>query len=395
MPDPQVAPQANQGAMSTRRLKLAGVAALALAAVVVVAGIAARVHADQSLKTWTHDQAIPTVSLASVDGGGHADLVLPGDVQAFYNAPIHARTSGYLKRWYADIGAPVKAGQVLAEIDTPDLDQQVLQARANLATSQANQRLSAITAKRWEGLVAQDAVSRQEADEKTGDLAARNSAVNAAKADLDRLLAQQSFKRITAPFDGVVTSRNTDIGQLISVGGSADTALFTVADQHRMRIYVSVPQNYSALVHRGLTAQVSVPEYPGQDFTASVVNDAQSVGRGGAMLVELQIDNPDGRLKPGAYAQVAFKLASAATTTKAPATAILFKHDGPTVAVVGSDSHVKIRPVTIVRDLGTEVEIGAGLQPGERVIDNPPEALVDGDLVRVAGGAQGAAHARG
>jgi RND family efflux transporter MFP subunit len=392
MPDHKAVPQAP---VSTRRLKLAGVAALALAAVVVVAGVAARVHADQSLKTWTHDQAIPTVSLASVDGGGHADLVLPGDVQAFYNAPIHARTSGYLKRWYADIGARVTAGQVLAEIDTPDLDQQVLQARANLATSQANQRLSAITAKRWEGLVAQDAVSRQEADEKTGDLAARNSAVNAAKADLDRLLAQQSFKRITAPFDGVVTSRNTDIGQLISVGGSADTALFTVADQHRMRIYVSVPQNYSALVHRGLTAQVSVPEYPGQDFTASVVNDAQSVGRGGAMLVELQIDNTDGRLKPGAYAQVAFKLATAATTTKAPATAILFKHDGPTVAVVGPDSHVKIRPVTIVRDLGTEVEIGAGLQPGERVIDNPPEALVDGDLVRVAGAAQGAAHARG
>jgi multidrug efflux system membrane fusion protein len=391
MPDHQVPSQA----ISTRGLKLAGTAALVVAAVVVAGGIAARVHADQSLKTWTHDQAIPTVSLAQVSGGGHADLVLPGEVNAFYTAPIHARTSGYLKRWYADIGARVKAGQVLAEIDTPDLDQQVLQARANLATAQANQRLSAITAKRWEGLVAQDAVSRQEADEKTGDLAARTSVVNAAKADLDRLLALESFKRITAPFDGVVTARNTDIGQLISVGGSADSALFTVADQHRMRIYVSVPQNYSALVHHGLTAQLSVPEYPGQKFTASVANDAQSVGRNGAMLVELQIDNLDGRLKPGAYAQVAFKLPSATATTKAPSTAILFKHDGPTVAVVGADGHVKIRPITIARDLGTEVEIGSGLQPGEKVIDNPPEALVDGDLVRVAGGSQGAAHARG
>jgi len=392
MPDHYVSAD---GAISTRRLKLAGTAALVLAAVVVAGGIAARVHADQSLKTWTHEQAIPTVSLAQVKGGGHADLVLPGDVQAFYTAPIHARTSGYLKRWYADIGQRVKAGEVLAEIDTPDLDQQVLQVRANLATAQANQRLSAITAKRWEGLVAQDAVSRQEADEKTGDLAARNSAVNAAQADLNRLLAQQAFKRITAPFDGVVTARNTDIGQLISVGGSADNALFTVADQHRMRIYVSVPQNYSSLVHRGLSAQVEVPEYPGQTFTASVVNDAQSVGRGGAMLVELQIDNPDGRLKPGAYAQVSFKLPSAATTTKVASTALLFKHDGPTVAVVGADGHVKIRPVTIVRDLGTEVEIGAGLQSGERVIDNPPEALANGDLVRVAGTAPGAAHAKG
>lgn len=392
MPDHHVAAER---AVSTRRLKLAGTAALVVAAVVVAAGVAARVHADQSLRTWSRDQAIPTVSLAQVTGGGHADLVLPGDVQAFYTAPIHARTSGYLKRWYADIGAPVKAGQVLAEIDTPDLDQQVMQARANLATAQANQRLSAITAKRWEGLVAQDAVSRQEADEKTGDLAARSSAVNAAQADLNRLMALESFKRITAPFDGVVTARNTDIGQLISVGGSADSALFTVADQHRMRIYVSVPQNYSSLVRRGLSAQVSVPEYPDQTFTASVVNDAQSVGRGGAMLVELQIDNPDGRLKSGAYAQVAFKLPSAATTTKVASTALLFKQGGPTVAVVGPDGHVKVRPVTIVRDLGPEVEIGAGLQPGERVIDNPPEALADGDLVRVAGDGQGAAHAKG
>lgn len=390
---------APQGAISTRRLKLAGTAAIVVAVIVVAGGIAARVHADQSLKTWTRDQAIPTVSLAQVSSGGHADLVLPGDVQAFYTAPIHARTSGYLKRWYVDIGAPVKAGQVLAEIDTPDLDQQVLQARANLATAQANQRLSSITAKRWEGLVAQDAVSRQEADEKSGDLAARNSAVNAAQADLNRLLAQQAFKRITAPFDGVVTARNTDIGQLISVGGSADNALFTVADQHRMRIYVSVPQNYSSLVHRGLAAQLSVPEYAGQTFTASVVNDAQSVGRSGAMLVELQLDNPDGRLKPGAYAQVSFKLPSAATTTKVASTALLFKHDGPTVAVVDANGHVKIRPVTIVRDLGPEVEVGAGLQSGERVIDNPPEALANGDLVRVAGVSQGssagAAHAKG
>jgi RND family efflux transporter MFP subunit len=378
-----------------RHLKLVGVGAACVAALVVAAGLFARVNADQALKTWTHDQAVPTVALAKVSGGGEREMVLPGDVQAFYNAPIHARTSGYLKRWYVDIGAPVKAGQLLAEIDTPDLDQQVLQARANLATAQANQRLSATTAKRWEGLVAQDAVSRQEADEKAGDLAARTSAVNAAAADLNRLLAQQSFKRIVAPFDGVVTSRNTDIGALISVGGAADTALFTVADQHRLRIYVSVPQSYSALIRHGQSAKLSVPEYPGQTFTASVVNDAQSVGANGALLVELQLDNADGRLKPGSYAQATFGLTSAATTTQVPATAVLFRHDGPTVAVVGSDNRVKIQPIKIARDLGTQVEVGAGVGPGDKVIDNPPEALVDGDTVKIAAPVKGAAHAQG
>jgi RND family efflux transporter MFP subunit len=378
-----------------RHLKLVGVGAACVAALVVAAGLFARVNADQALKTWTHDQAVPTVALAKVAGGGEREMVLPGDVQAFYNAPIHARTSGYLKRWYVDIGAPVKAGQLLAEIDTPDLDQQVLQARANLATAQANQRLSATTAKRWEGLVAQDAVSRQEADEKAGDLAARTSAVNAAAADLNRLLAQQSFKRIVAPFDGVVTSRNTDIGALISVGGAADTALFTVADQHRLRIYVSVPQSYSALIRHGQPAKLSVPEYPGQTFTASVINDAQSVGANGALLVELQLDNADGRLKPGSYAQVTFGLTSAATTTQVPATAVLFRHDGPTVAVVGPDNRVKIQPIKIARDLGTQVEVGAGVGPGDKVIDNPPEALVDGDTVKIAAPVKGAAHAQG
>ena len=378
-----------------RHLKLVAVGAACVAALVVAAGLFARVQADQSLKTWTHDQAIPTVALATLAGGGQRDLVLPGDVQAFYNAPIHARTSGYLKRWYVDIGAPVKAGQLLAEIDTPDLDQQVLQARANLATAQANQRLSATTARRWEGLVAQDAVSRQEADEKAGDLAARSSAVNAAIADLNRLLAQQSFKRILAPFDGVVTSRNTDIGALISVGGAADTALFTVADQHRLRIYVSVPQSYSALIKHGQVAKLTVPEYPGQTFTASVVNDAQSVGANGALLVELQLDNAEGKLKPGSYAQVTLGLASAVTTTQVPATAVLFRHDGPTVAVVGPDNRVKIRPIKIARDLGAQVEVGAGVAPGDKVIDNPPEALVDGDTVKIAAPAKGAPHAQG
>lgn len=373
--------------VSTGRLRLAALIAGGVAAVVVVGGLVSRVSADQSQKSWTQQQSIPTIGLAKIDGGGTRDLALPGDVQAFYTAPIHARVSGYLKRWYVDIGAPVKAGQVLADIDTPDLDQQVLQARADLATAQANQGLAATTAKRWEGLVAADAVSKQEAEEKSGDLAAKNALVNSSRANLNRLLALESFKKITAPFAGVVTTRSTDIGALISAtGGPTDPALFTVADQHRLRIYVRVPQNYSALIQKGQTAEVAVPEYAGQVFKATVANNAQAVGaQSGAELVELQMDNADGRIKSGDYAQVTFRLTSPITTTRIPVTAIQYRHNGPVVAVVGADNHVKIRPVVVSRDLGSTVEIGSGLAASDRVVDNPPESLADGDLVRIAG----------
>ncbi|HZZ33475.1 MAG TPA: efflux RND transporter periplasmic adaptor subunit [Phenylobacterium sp.] len=373
--------------VSTSRLKLVGLVVGGVAVLVVVGGLVTRANADRSQKSWTEQQAIPTVGLAKVDGGGTRDLVLPGDVQAYYTAPIHARVSGYLKRWYVEIGAPVKAGQVLADIDTPDLDQQVLQARADLATAQANQTLAATTAKRWEGLVAADAVSKQEAEEKFGDLAAKNALVNSSRANLNRLLALESFKKITAPFAGVLTTRSTDIGALISAtGGPTDPALFTVTDQRKLRIYVQVPQNYSALVHKGQAADLRVPEYVGQAFQAVVANNARAVGaQSGAELVELQMDNADGRIKSGDYAQVTFRLTSPITTTRIPVTAIQYRHNGPVVAVVGPDNHVKIRTVVVSRDLGASVEIGAGLAASDRVVDNPPESLADGDLVRIAG----------
>jgi RND family efflux transporter MFP subunit len=386
MPDPAQSSIA-EASIPTGRLKLVGLIAAGLAALVVIVGLVTRVSADQSQKAWTREQAIPTISLAKVEGGGVRQLVLPGDVQAFYTAPIHARVSGYLKRWYADIGTPVKAGQVLADVDTPDLDQQVLQARADLATAQANQSLAATTSKRWAGLVAADAVSKQEAEEKLGDLAAKTSLVNASRANLNRLLALESFKKITAPFDGVVTTRSTDIGALIaSTGGPTDVALFTVADQRKLRVYVRVPQNYSALVSKGMTAELTVPEYAGQTFQAVVAGGANAVGaQSGAELVELQLDNAGGKIKSGDYAQVTFHLASAANTMRIPVTAIQYRHNGPVVAVVGANNHVTIRPVTVARDLGSSVEIGAGLSASDRVVDNPPEALVDGDLVRIAG----------
>jgi RND family efflux transporter MFP subunit len=369
--------------LSPRRLKTAGLAALLIAGAVVVIGVVGRVYADQEVKTWTHEQAIPNVSLAKLQSGGVRKLALPGDIQAFANAEIHARVDGYLKRWHVDIGAPVKAGQLLAEIDAPDVDQQVIQARADLAEAQANQTLAATTAKRWEALLARDVVSKQAAEEKAGDLAAKVAATNAARANLNRLMAMASFKRITAPFDGVVTSRNTDVGALISAGGQ--TPLFTVADPRRLRVYVRVPQSYSALVKRGMEATITSPDYPGESFKAVVANDAQAVAtESGAVLVELQLDNKDGKLKPGGYAQAAFDLPATAAALQVPATAVMFRHDGPAVAMLGADGHAHIRKVTLGRDLGSSLEVTSGVTAQDRVIDNPPETLADGDPVRLA-----------
>ncbi|MDR3511537.1 MAG: efflux RND transporter periplasmic adaptor subunit [Caulobacteraceae bacterium] len=377
-----------------RRLKTIGIAALCVAAAVVTLGVISRVHADQGLTTWTNAQAIPTVKVISLKGSDAGSLVLPGDIQAFYNAPIHARVSGYLKKWYADIGAPVKAGQVLAEIDTPDLDQQLAQAKADMATAVANQRLAATTAQRWAGLLAQDAVSHQDADDKNGDLAAKTALVASARANVDRLEALESFKRITAPFDGVVTTRSTDIGALISIGGPTDIPLFTVADERKLRIYVQVPQSYSAALRPGMTASFTVPEYPGRTFTAILAATAQAVTpQTGAQLIQFQIDNGDKALKPGDYAQVKLNLPANAAAIRAPASALLFRDQGMQVAVIGPDGRVAIKPITIGRDLGTTVEIASGLTAQDRVIDNPPDSLRAGDQVRIAAADGAGAHA--
>jgi RND family efflux transporter MFP subunit len=378
-----------------RHLKAAGVAALCLAAGVVALGMISRVRADQGLTAWTAAQATPTVKVVSLNGGaGPGAMVLPGDVRAFYDAPIHARVAGYLKRWYVDIGTPVKAGQVLAEIDTPDLDQQLVQAKADLATALANQHLAEITARRWAGLLAQDAVSRQDSDDKNGDLAAKTALAASARANVSRLQALESFKRITAPFDGVVTTRSTDVGALISVGGPADTPLFTVADERRLRIYVRVPQAYSADIRPGMSATFTVPEYPGRSFTAKLAASADAVTpQSGTLLIQLQIDNADKALKPGDYAQVRFTLPADGRALQAPASALMFRDTGMAVAVLGPDGRAAIRPVTIGRDLGTTVEIASGLTAADRLIDNPPDSLRAGDPVKIAAPSGAGAHA--
>ncbi|MDR3507651.1 MAG: efflux RND transporter periplasmic adaptor subunit [Caulobacteraceae bacterium] len=379
-----------------RHLKTVGAAAACVAVAVVALGVISRVHADQTLTTWTNDQAIPTVRAVSLAGVAAAGaLVLPGDIQAFNDAPIHARVSGYLKKWYADIGAPVKTGQILAEIDTPDLDQQLAQAKADLATAEANRHLAETTAHRWAGLLAQDAVSHQDADVKDGDLAAKTALVASARANVQRLEALESFKRITAPFDGVVTTRSTDIGALINVGGASDTPLFSVADEHRLRIYVRVPQSYSADIKPGMTASFTVPQYPGRTFTAALATTADAIApQSGTLLIQLQIDNADGVLKPGGYAQVRFSLPARSGALQAPASALIFRDSGLSVATVEPDGRVAIKPVTIGRDLGATVEIGSGLSVGDRVITNPPDSLRAGDKVKIAdAGAGASAHA--
>lgn len=372
---PQHGPKASGG------LKLAGVIALIVAAAIVVVGIGLRLKSDHEVKAWTADQAVPTVNLAKITTGAAQALVLPGTVQPFAAASIRARAPGYLKKWYVDIGNTVKAGQLLAEIDTPDLDQQVTQARADLATAQANQSLSATTAKRWAGLLANDAVSRQEADEKAGDLAARTSVANASKANLDRLLALESFKRITAPFAGIITTRTTDIGALIGT----DTTLFTLADQHRMRIYVRVPQTLSSAVHIGQTAELTAPEFPGQIFTATVAGDARAVdAQNGGLLTELQIDNAEGQLKAGEYVQVSFKIAATNLGLQVPATALLYRKSGPVVVVVGPGGKVALKPVKIAHDLGATIELASGITAQDKIVDNPQENITAGDKVQIA-----------
>ncbi len=288
-----------------KRLRLAGVIVLCVALVIVVFGIISRVTARQSLAAATQAAAVPTVAIVHPTGGGARSLVLPGDVRAYDEAPIYAQVSGYLQNWYVDIGTPVQAGQLLAVIETPDLDQQLVQAQADLQTAVANEKLAALTAERWDALLKQDAVSQQDADDKNGALQADEAQVAAARANVQRLMASEVFKRITAPFAGVVTSRSTDIGALITTGGPAQAPLFTVDDEHRLRIYVSVPQAYTSEVKRGMQAQFTVPEYPGEMFTATLVSTADAIDIGtGTLLVQLQTDNPGLRLHPGDYAQV-------------------------------------------------------------------------------------------
>jgi RND family efflux transporter MFP subunit len=370
-----------------RQLKVAALVILCVAAVIVTLGLINRVRASQNITRWTDAQAIPTVAVITLSNANpNNSLTLPGNVQAFNAAPVYARVTGYLKAWYTDIGATVKAGQTLADIVTPDLDQQVVAARGNLAVAAANQKLAAITDARYEALFAQGAISAEMKDQAVGALDADIAAAEAARGNLGQLVAEEKFKQIVAPFDGIVTSRSTDVGALITVGTPSDVPLFTVSDESRLRIYVSVPQNDSALVRPGITANFTVPQYPGRMFTATLATTAQSVNvTNGTLLAEFQIDNHDLALKPGDYVQINLAIPSGANTLLVPASALMFHDGGMSVATVGPNSRIVMKPVAIARDLGSYVEVASGVSRTDRVVNNPPDSIRQGNLVRVAG----------
>lgn len=370
-----------------RRLLLVGIIALVAAGAIATNGLISRARSTQDLVQWTNVQSVPTVALATLTRGDVAELglILPGNIQPYNKAAIYARVSGYLKSWQQDIGAHVTAGQVLASIDTPELDQQLDQAKADLATADANERLAVLTESRYSALVGRRIVTQQLMDEKAGDAAAKKAIADSARANVRRLEALESFKSIVAPFDGVVTQRNTDIGALINAGSAAGQELFEVSDLHRVRIYVQVPQASSADLHPGLKATFEMPQYPGRKFDATLVTTSNAMNATSrSMLVELQSDNSDGRLLGGTYCQVEFQIPGDPNMVRMPATALMPVNHGVQVAVLGNDNKIVLKSIKLGRDFGDSVDVTAGLGPQDRVIDSPPETLQSGDAVQLA-----------
>ncbi|MET0550529.1 MAG: efflux RND transporter periplasmic adaptor subunit [Xanthomonas sp.] len=377
-----------------RRLRLAALIASIVVLAIVVAGVATRAGDARRLRAWTADQAVPTVAVVAPDTDqGSGVLNLPGRLEAYARAPIFARTSGYLKWWKTDIGAKVKAGDVLAEIETPDLDQQLLQAKADLANAHVNAALAQTTARRWQAMGQTEVVSKQAVDEKTGDYDAKRALAQSAQANLERLQALKGFARLVAPFDGTVTARQTDVGALINAGGGQE--LFVVSDTRKLRMYVNVPQSDAPAVHTGSRVTLTVPEYPGQTFSGVVDSASGAVNAAsGTTLVQVAVDNRDGKLMPGGYASVRFDLPADAARLRVPASALVFDDKGLRVAVVDAHDTVAFKPVTIARDFGKTVELGSGVAAGDRLIESPPDGLADGDKVRISAPKAEGGHAK-
>jgi RND family efflux transporter MFP subunit len=377
-----------QAKSNSKRPLVIGAIALAVAGAVVIAGLATRHSQAEQLKEAAAERAVPTVSLVAMKDVAGSPMELPARIEAWSRAPIYARVSGYLQAWRVDIGTPVKAGQVLATIETPDLDQDLRQAQAQLAVARSNLALAESTAKRWQSLVAQQAVSKQEADEKQGDFVSKQSTVQALQASVERQQALKRYTQLVAPFDGVVTARNTDVGALVNAGATATSGseLFVVSDLRRLRVYVQVPQRQLAQIHPGSLARLSVPERPGVSYQAKVQSLAQAINAGsGTMLVQLAVENPKGELLPGAFATVQFEQAAVADNAVViPPGALITGRDGTQVAVLDAGNRVRIKKVAIERDLGNAIQLGEGVSKADRIIDSPPDGLADGDQVKVA-----------
>ena len=365
---------------------LAAIIGLLIVAGIVIAGIVPRMRAERELKTTTEELAVPTVVVTQPrQGAPQTEIVLPGNIEAFTDSPIYSRTNGYLRKWYADIGAHVKKGELLAEIETPEVDQQLDQAKADLNTAEANFNLAQTTAQRYQDLAKSDSVSKQAVDNATGDFAAKKAMVASAQSNVNRLEQLQSFEKIYAPFDGVITVRNTDVGHLINSGASAPgNELFHIAAINRLRVYVNVPQEYSASARPGLPADLELQEFPGKRFKGTLVRTANAIDpTSRTLLTEVDVDNPTGQLLPGAFAQVHLKIPAGTPSVIIPVTALIFRAQGLQAAVVNDGKHAEIRNIALGRDYGDEVEVLSGLTTQDHVMVSPPDSLVQGEEVRV------------
>src|SRR5258708_7510301 len=381
-------PPSNDGGTKKRSRKSWLILAIALIAVagLLISGIWSRVAARNTLNTETNQAAIPAVSVVSPKQTAPTDeIILPGNVQPFINSPIYSRTNGYLKKWYFDIGAHVKQGQLLAVIQTPEVDQQLQQARSNLLTAQANLDLAAITKTRYQGLLKTNAVSQQDVDNAVGTYNANKAIVEADKATVEQYTALVSFEKIYAPFDGVITARNTDIGDLINSGSTSNvkTDLFHIAQPGKLRVYVNVPEEYSQGIKVGMTADLNLTEFPGRKFQGKLVRTAEAINMATrTLLIEIDVDNPTGTLLTGSYAEVHLAVPTRASTFLLPVNTLLFRTEGLRVGVV-RDGKVVLATVTPGHDFGDEIEIVSGLKANDQVIINPPDSIVSGQAVQI------------
>jgi RND family efflux transporter MFP subunit len=383
-------PQSPPVAGVQRRSRRGWITALVIVAIfagLLISGILERVHTSAALRTETADMAVPTISVISPQRAAPSqEIVLPGNVQPYVTAPIFSRTNGYLQAWYFDIGAHVKKGQLLAVIATPEVDQQLGQSRSNLSTAEANLRLAEITKNRYQGLLKSNAVSQQDVDNAVGTYNANKSIVEADQANVKQLEALQSFEKIYAPFDGIITARNTDVGALVDSGsaGGVKTDLFHLSQVERLRVYVNVPEEYSQATTSGLTAELTLSEFPGKTFTGKLVRTSQAINfETRTLLAEVDVTNPTGKLLSGSYAEVHFKVPGTITTYILPVDTLLFRKEGLRVAVV-KDNKAQLLPVTPGRDFGDTIEIISGLQGNESVMVSPPDSVVNGEKVQIA-----------
>jgi len=365
---------------------MAAIVFVTVAVLVAGYGLVSRAAQNSRLHDLTDERAVPIVAIVTpARAENQSGLELPGRLQAYIRAPIYARVPGYLKSWKHDIGSKVKTGDLLAEIDTPDLDQQLIQARGDLSVAEANAKLAQITAQRWQALAGTDAVAKQDVDQRTFSSNASLAQVKSAQANVDRLVAEAGFKRLTAPFDGVVTARETDIGSLINVGATGGAELFVVSATTKLRVYVNVPQNDVPSVPPGTHATIQVPEHPDKTYSGTVEASAQAVDpNSGTTLMQIIVDNTAGDLMPGDYASIKLQVPATANVLSVPSSALIFDANGLSIATVDARNRVVVKPVKIGRDLGAVIELAAGLSPTDRVIRNPPDGIATGAEVRLA-----------